>query len=415
MRRAWIALGLALLVVAAASVAAWQVGPSVVSAYYVERGGHLLDDSPGQARQALQRALRWKPDNAQAYRLLGRAYAAEGQWLLAAEAFSQAADAAPGNPAIRWEWASACDEAGQVLWPGAWLGGTTAAGRGTLEAASSAPCGTDLSSWKDRLVAQWHAAGVIADDWVAVGDESLAEGKPAVAVDAYQRALWLKPDQGTTWIKIGDAWEAAGQPDRATEAYTSALATDLLPEDEAKAHASQGALLAAEQAWNRAVEELSRAVDLDPNVAAYHTNLGWYLFRAGADVPEAIAHLEQAQALNPRDITPWLRLSNLYRQEGELNLAVVAAGEAIEIAPEAAWAWLTLALARRQQGHWGKAVAASEQAIALRDDVAVFHLELARNLESMGQLERARAEYEQVLALDPDEPEALRRLEKLNP
>ena len=56
------------------------IAPYLVSAYYLEAGGMALDaieHSPSKAPIAiahLQKALEWEPGNAQAYRLLGRAY-----------------------------------------------------------------------------------------------------------------------------------------------------------------------------------------------------------------------------------------------------------------------------------------------------------------------------------------------------
>jgi tetratricopeptide (TPR) repeat protein len=361
-------------------------------------------------------ALRWNPNNARAYRLIGASYVAEGQWLLAAEAYSQAVERQPGNPALHWEWARACDAAGQRMWPELWPGGPDVPAGPALRPAASAPCGTDPSSWRTRLVDEWRAASVAAEDWLAQGDDALEAGDPAPALNAYQRALWLAPGRPAAWIKMGSAWEAAGQPARALDAYASALQADgLSAKEEAEAHARRGGVLAQQEQWAEAAEELSMAAELDPEKASYHADLGWTLYKAGGDVAEAVAHLEQALDLSSRDVVAWLRLADIHRQEGELDVAADVALRATEAVPTSPWPWLSLAQTRRRQDRWQEAVAACEEAIALRPDEAAFHLERARNLEELGQLEGARAAYEEVLRLQPGHAEARRRLDALAP
>ena len=69
--------------------------PYLVSAYYLEAGGRELDNPdllPNHATLALehlQKAIEWEPDNAQAYRLLGKAYRAQADWPATVEALTR--------------------------------------------------------------------------------------------------------------------------------------------------------------------------------------------------------------------------------------------------------------------------------------------------------------------------------------
>jgi tetratricopeptide (TPR) repeat protein len=87
--------------------------PYAASAYHVEAGGRALDqigESTNQqisepanpalesAIRHLQTAIQWEKGNSQAYRLLGRAYLAQGDLVAAAEALTRFTDLRPDNP-----------------------------------------------------------------------------------------------------------------------------------------------------------------------------------------------------------------------------------------------------------------------------------------------------------------------------
>jgi len=80
------------------------VTPYLVSAYHLEAGGQALDDlellsyNAPAALEHLQKAIEWQPDNAQAYRLLGKVYRAQGDWLAAIEALTRYTELRPDNP-----------------------------------------------------------------------------------------------------------------------------------------------------------------------------------------------------------------------------------------------------------------------------------------------------------------------------
>jgi tetratricopeptide (TPR) repeat protein len=78
--------------------------PYLASAYHVEAAGREMSNSgsvaydPQVALTHLQKAIEWEPDNAQAYRLLGRVYRAQGDWLAAIQALTHYAELRPDNP-----------------------------------------------------------------------------------------------------------------------------------------------------------------------------------------------------------------------------------------------------------------------------------------------------------------------------
>jgi tetratricopeptide (TPR) repeat protein len=78
--------------------------PYLVGAYHLEAGGRVMDapefstDDPLPALAHLQKAIRWESGNAQAYRLLGKVYQAQGDWPAAIEALARYTALRPDNP-----------------------------------------------------------------------------------------------------------------------------------------------------------------------------------------------------------------------------------------------------------------------------------------------------------------------------
>jgi tetratricopeptide (TPR) repeat protein len=78
--------------------------PHLVSAYHLEAGGRAVDDperlatDPLPALAHLQKAIEWRPDNAQAYRLLAKVYRTQGDWPAAVESLTRYTELRPDNP-----------------------------------------------------------------------------------------------------------------------------------------------------------------------------------------------------------------------------------------------------------------------------------------------------------------------------
>lgn len=97
--------------------------PLLLWAYNVEQAGALIEQGMAwpeprlaeslpssrdqhkleRAAEYLSIAIRWRPEHAHAYRLLGRVHVARGEWAAAATALEQARMRAPRNPLLAWE------------------------------------------------------------------------------------------------------------------------------------------------------------------------------------------------------------------------------------------------------------------------------------------------------------------------
>jgi len=108
----------------------------------------------------------------------------------------------------------------------------------------------------------------------ALGDLFLAAPRRLFeqAVDAYQKAIELRPFYGDAWVGLGEAKAAKGDVDGAIGAYTKALAFNPI---NARVHMSLGRIYYAEKGlYYESVNAYKKAIDLDPTAVDARMGLG---------------------------------------------------------------------------------------------------------------------------------------------
>lgn len=99
----------------------------------------------------------------------------------------------------------------------------------------------------------------------------------------------------------------------------------------------------------RAAEAYRRALEMDPSMAAAHTNLGNIYYRT-ARLADARAHYERALALDPDQPEARFNLANLYEEEGKIELAIAEYRRVVATCPDFPDAHFNLALALERVG-----------------------------------------------------------------
>lgn len=148
--------------------------------------------------------------------------------------------------------------------------------------------------------------------------------------------------------------DGVGEPEPARTAYGWFLEGCAL-EEERDSPAGSGA----------AADAYRRALELDPALAAAHTNLGNLAHREGRR-GEAREHYERALALDPDQPEARFNLANLLDELGETRRAI---------------------------GEWSRVV-------ALNPDLVDAHFNLAGALAKEGEVDRARLHLERYLTVD---------------
>jgi tetratricopeptide (TPR) repeat protein len=126
-------------------------------------------------------------------------------------------------------------------------------------------------------------------------------GRPADAVAAYEEMTRVAPDRPDAWLALGGLYADQGDLKKSEAAY--AKVTELDPSSAYQTFYNLGVLIAnrtnrGETDTRRAVEAFRKAVEIKPDYAAAHKQLGLLLIETG-DRPAAARALEQYLAHQP--------------------------------------------------------------------------------------------------------------------
>ena len=152
---------------------------------------------------------------------------------------------------------------------------------------------------------------------------------------------------------------------------------------------------------DEAITHLRKALELRPNYAQAHHNLGCAQL-ANGHMDEAIAHFRKALELQPNYAEAHNNFGVVLRQQGQLGNAMGHFQKALEIRPDYAEAHNNFGLALRRQGQPQNAIAHFQKALEIRPDYAEAHNNLGVALRQQGQLADAMAHFQKALAIQPD-------------
>ena len=167
---------------------------------------------------------------------------------------------------------------------------------------------------------------------------------------------------------LGNALHAQGDFAGAIEAYNSAIAID--PEN-AIAHANLGHALATQKDFASAIEAFKKAVVIDPENAIAHANLGRVLSVQG-NFAGAIKAYKKAIDIepNPNLAAMYMNLGNTFCLQGDIAGAIKAYNMAINIDPKFAKAYLNLGNALHKQGDIAGAIEAYNKVVTIDPEFA---------------------------------------------
>ncbi len=208
--------------------------------------------------------------------------------------------------------------------------------------------------------------------YIADGDSYFAEGKLNQAIDAYEQAIELDPDNHIPYIR-------------------------------------QSRLLVYTRDTAKAVERAEQAVLLNPdipeNMAYYCRALDWE-----ARYDEAFDACECAIELDPDYAEGYAFLSEIYADQAQWVLARTTAEQALEVDFQSMDAQHNMGYALEVQGRYGEAVEFYENAITLAPNLAPLYVDAGRSYYWLGDFETAADRFKKAIKLNPTDPEAYDRL-----
>ena len=228
------------------------------------------------------------------------------------------------------------------------------------------------------------------------------------AIDSYEKAITLAPDYAACYADLAQTWLIAGffelvQPFEAfAKAKTYALKALDLDDAIAEGHVAMGRLLRlSEWKYEEADQELKRAVELEPNLAAAHA------FRAQGLMPlgrneEAALEARRALELDPFSSQTCQILGTVYLYSDQYKEAAELYERALEIDPDSAFPLGNLGLTYVQMGDFGKGISLVERANSIEGANPSSLGDLAYSYGKAGRMDDVRKVLQRLLDMRKD-------------
>jgi tetratricopeptide (TPR) repeat protein len=227
-------------------------------------------------------------------------------------------------------------------------------------------------------------------------------GQLAQAKAVYIQVLKVNPTQADALHLLGLLAHQVGQHRIAVE--TISRAVEIEP-DIALYRSSLGNALKALGRLDEALETYTIAIRLKPDFAEGHYNLGTALLALGR-IEDAAAAYGSAIDLNPDFAEAHYNLGIILLQLGRMEPASSAFRRAIRGAPEHAGAYANLGKTLQELGRWEEALAAYDAAVRIRPYFAEAHTNRGNILKALGRLDEAATAHNTAIRLKPDFAEA---------
>ena len=162
-----------------------------------------------------------------------------------------------------------------------------------------------------------------------------------------------------------------------------------------------GALFLEKGSNEDALEILTLAIEIDPNVASYHSNRGLALKELN-QLNEAVESFDKAIALNPAYAEAYSNRGAALRRLNLLFDAVASCEKAIKLNPSLVEAYSNLGLALQALNKLNDAVFYFDKAIRLQPNYAQAYSNRGNALQELKQFDAAIASYEKAIKLRPE-------------
>jgi len=209
-------------------------------------------------------------------------------------------------------------------------------------------------------------------------------------------------ERGRLLLILGEAAKALAELEKGVE----------LEPNDPESHSALGVALLATGKAEQALGRFRRAVELDRDNPARLANLGTAHMMRG-QVDEAIKAYERAVALAPNDARARGDLGTAYLAANKADQALPHLEQAVKLAPDRATFLSNLGYAQQQRGQLDTAIATYKLALKKDDKLGSAWINLGTALAQKGQLDEAEAAFKKAQALDPSDPRVKANLEEL--
>jgi predicted O-linked N-acetylglucosamine transferase (SPINDLY family) len=239
-----------------------------------------------------------------------------------------------------------------------------------------------------------------------LGASSQAIGKYEEAINSYNRAIRVSPNDSGLRYNIALAFQNIGRPDSAIKNYNKAIQ---IKPDYAEAYNNLGSVLAEMMQPNEAIKNYNKAIQIQPDYAEAYNNLG-NILKDLVKPNEAIKNYNKAIQLKPDYAEAYNDLGVALQELGRLDEAIKNYKKAIQLKPDYAEAYSNIGVALQELGRLDEAIKNYKKAIQLKPDYAEAYSNFGTALQELGRSNEAIKSHNKAIQLDPNDSSAYSNL-----
>ena len=167
------------------------------------------------------------------------------------------------------------------------------------------------------------------------------------------------------------------------------------------AYSSRGYTYGSQGKPDKAIEDYTRAIELEPNSALAYSNRGAAYQKQG-NLEQAIEDCTSAIELKPNNDQAYKNRGGAYYEQGNLEQAIEDFTSAMELKPDSALAYYNRGVAYHKQGNLEQAIEDYTSAIELNPDNDQAYNNRGTTYQNQGNLEQAIEDYTKAIELNPD-------------
>lgn len=232
-------------------------------------------------------------------------------------------------------------------------------------------------------------------DYVRQGNRYYDEGEYERAVESYTKSLDIQ-DMAEAYYNRGCAYSKLKENEKAVQDYSSAIELD---PDYAYAYYNRGNEYFRVKEFGKAVLDYNKTIELNPGYAEAYYNLGSAHYELG-ESEKAVQNYSKAIELDPDDENGYNNRGNAYSQLRENEKAVSDYKKAVELNPNYVKAYYNLGSFFKNNGDLAKAEEYFTQAIERDSGYKSAYQKRAEVYRALGQDEKAAADEETASKLE---------------
>jgi len=248
-----------------------------------------------------------------------------------------------------------------------------------------------------------------AEPWFGLGVCYKNKNEYDKAIECYEKAISIRPSFYSAHINIGNIYKLKNELDKAVEFYKKAL---LFNQNDSDAYNSLGLLYFDRYEIEEAIYCFKKAIQIKPNFEKPYINLG-NVYKTRGEISQALHYLNLAVEIDPDNYEAYISLGNLMIYINKTKEAVNCFEIALTLQPKESSALLNIGNAYRESGDAEKALIYYQKAMELMPDKAEVYVNLGNVHSDMFEFERAIEFYNKAIELKPDSVETLLNLGSL--